>query len=112
MIKTGTAGILRARPDHTFARFVTPDRSRFAVTLQALIDYLRQKGHTLRFTPLPPAPVIADLSPLHKEFQAISSLINSQVLALDDRGNFNPTSPVSPADVIYALKKILNAIEN
>jgi Flp pilus assembly protein TadD len=111
IIKTVTAGIMRALPDHTFARFVTPDRSRFAVTLQALIDYLRQKGHTLRFTPLAPMPVIADLSPLHKEFQAISSLVNSQVLALDGQGNFNPTSPVSPADVIYALKKILNAIE-
>ena len=69
-------------------------------------------GIRLRFTPLAPAPVIADLSPLHKEFQAISSLVNSQVLALDDQGNFNPTGPVAPAEVIYALKKILNAIEN
>ncbi len=112
IIKTVTAGILRALPDHTFARFVTPDRARFAVTLQALIDYLRQKGHVLRFTPLTAAPVIADLSPLHKEFQAISLLVNSQVLALDHLGNFNPTNPVSPSEVIFALKKIFNAIEN
>jgi len=112
IIKTVTAGIMRARPDHTFDRFNTPDRSRFAVTLQALIDHLKQNGHTLRFTPLAPAPVIADLSPLHKEFQAISALVNAQVLSLDDQGNFNPTSPVAPAEVIYALKKILNAIEN
>ena len=112
IIKTVTAGIMRAMPDHTFARFVTTDRSRFAVTLQALIDYLQQKGHALRFAPLAPAPLIADLSPLHKEFPIISSLVNSQVLSLDNQGNFNPTGPVSPADVIYALKKILNAIEN
>ena len=112
IIKTVTAGIMRARPDHTFDRFVIPDRSRFAVTLNALIDHLKANGHKLRFTPLAAAPVIADLSPLHKEFQVISTLVNSQVLALDAQGNFNPTMPVSPADVIYALKKILNAISD
>jgi len=39
-------------------------------------------------------------------------LVNSQVLPLDTDNNFNPTRPVSPADVIYALKKILNSIED
>jgi hypothetical protein len=112
IMKTATAGIMRSLPDHTFARFVTPDRARFAVTLQALIDYLRQKGHTLRFTPLAAAAVAADLSPLHKDHAVIAALLNSQVMALDPQGNFNPTQPVSPGDVITALKKILNAIED
>ena len=52
IIKTCTAGIMHARPDHTFDRFTTPDRATFAVTLHALIDYLKAKGHILRFTPL------------------------------------------------------------
>jgi len=111
IIKTVTVGIMRARPDHTFQRFAAPDRAAFAATLNALIDYLKGRRRVLRFTPLTAAPVIADLSPLHKDFQGITFLINSQVLALDAQGNFNPTMAVSPADVIYALKKILNAIE-
>lgn len=112
IIKTVTTGIMRARPDHTFQRFTAPDRADFAVTLQALIGYLQEKGHALRFTPLAEAPVAADLSPLHKNFAAISFLLNSQVLALDGQNNFNPTSPVSPGEVILALKKILGAVEN
>jgi len=110
IIKTVTAGIMRARPDHTFQRFAAPDRAAFAATLNALIDYLKGKGLGLSFTPLAAAPLIADLSPLHKDFQGITFLVNSQVLAVDAQGNFNPTMAVSPADVIYALKKILNSI--
>lgn len=112
IIKTVTAGIMRARPDHSFQRFAAPDRARFAVTLQALIDYLKGKGRVLRFTPLTQTPVAADLSPLHKEYAAITLLLNSQVLALDADGLFNPTRPVAPAEVITALKKIFNAIED
>ncbi len=111
IIKTVTAGILRARPDHTFQRFLAPDRAVFAVTLHALIEYLRNKAHRLRFTPLSEPPLITDLSPLHKDYDVITFLIQSQVLALDARGGFTPTQPVSPADVIYALKRILNAVE-
>jgi tetratricopeptide (TPR) repeat protein len=110
IIKTVTAGILRARPDHTFQRFMYPDRATFAVTLNSLIEYLGAKGHAMRFTPLAEAPLLADLSPLHKNYGVIAYLIRSQVLAPDAQGNFNPTMAVSPADVIYALKKILNAI--
>ncbi len=54
IIKTVTAGIMHARPDHTFQRFATPDRAAFAATLNALIDYLKGKALTLRFTPLTP----------------------------------------------------------
>jgi len=111
IIKACTAGIMRARPDHSFDRFFTPDRASFAVTLYTLISYLQQKGHDLRFTPLAEPVAGIDLSPLHKNYEAITFLVNSQVLALDAQGNFNPTQPVSPADVILALKKILNSIQ-
>ncbi len=110
IIKTVTAGIMHARPDHTFQRFFAPDRAAFAMTLHSLIEYLKGKGHELRFTPLSAPALGVDLSPLHKNYDAITFLLNSQVLALDAQGNFNPTLPVSPADVIFALKKILNAI--
>ena len=105
-----TSGIMGARPDHTFDRFSTPDRATFAVILKALIDYLGEKGHTLHFTPLANAVESADLSPLHKNYEIIKFLINAQILPLDSERFFNPTRPVSPTDVIYALKKILNGI--
>jgi tetratricopeptide (TPR) repeat protein len=110
IIKTSTAGIMHARPDHTFDRFTTPDRATFAVTLNALIEYLKAKGHDLRFTPLAAPANAVDLSPLHKNYDVINFLVNSQVLPLDAGNYFNPTRPVSPADVILALKKILNSI--
>jgi tetratricopeptide (TPR) repeat protein len=110
IIKTCTAGITPARPDHSFDRFSTPDRATFAVTLHSLIGYLKKQGHSLRFTPWAAATAAADLSPLHKNYDLIALLLNSQVLTLDSKNNFNPTLPVSPTDVIYALKKILNSI--
>jgi cytochrome c-type biogenesis protein CcmH/NrfG len=110
IIKTCSNGIMEARPDHTFDRFSTPDRATFAVILNALIQYMEKKGHLLRFTPLATAAAAADLSPLHKNYDAINFLVNSQILPLDTTNNFNPTQPVSPASVIYALKKILNSI--
>jgi len=110
IIKTCTNGIMDARPDHTFDRFATPDRATFAVILNSLIRYLEKKDHRLHFTPLAAAAAVADLSPLHKNYDVITFLVNSQILPLDAANNFNPTQPVSPAAVIFALKKILNSI--
>jgi tetratricopeptide (TPR) repeat protein len=111
IIKVCTSGIMNARPDHTFDRFSTPDRATFAVILNSLVRYLQKNGRTLQFTPLAAAAAIADLSPLHKNYDGISFLIHSQVLPLDAENNFNPTRPVTPADVIYALKKILGSVK-
>jgi tetratricopeptide (TPR) repeat protein len=110
IIKACTIGIMGARPDHTFDRFSIPDRATFAVILKALIDYLEKKGHTLHFTPLASAEESVDLSPLHKNYEIIKFMVNAQILPLDSERIFNPTRAVSPNDVIYALKKILNSI--
>jgi tetratricopeptide (TPR) repeat protein len=109
IIKVCTSGIMSARPDHTFDRFSTPDRAMFAVILNALIGYLEKNGRRLQFNPLPTAATGVDLSPLHKNYELIKFLVNAQVLPLDAENKFNPTRSVSPADVIYALKKILNS---
>jgi hypothetical protein len=112
IIKTCTSGIMGVRPDHTFDRFSIPDRATFAVTLKALMDYLQKRGHALHFTPLATAVESADLSPLHKNYEIIRFMVNAQILPLDSEGIFNPTRPVSPNDVIFALKKILNSIND
>jgi len=64
----------------------------------------------LNFKPLASASAAADLSPLHKNYEIITFMINAQILPLDADNNFNPTRPVSPADVIYALKKIMSSL--
>jgi tetratricopeptide (TPR) repeat protein len=110
IIKACTSGIMNVRPDHTFDRFSIPDRATFAVTLKALMDYLEKRGHVLHFTPLALAVESVDLSPLHKNYEIIRFMVNAQILPLDPERLFNPTRPVSPNDVIYALKKILNSI--
>jgi tetratricopeptide (TPR) repeat protein len=110
IIKTCTSGIMGARPDHTFDRFSIPDRATFAVILKSLIDYLGKKGHSLHFTPLANMVESVDLSPLHKNYEIIKFIVNAQILPLDSEQLFNPTRPVSPQDVIYALKKILDSI--
>ncbi|MCX6557788.1 MAG: tetratricopeptide repeat protein [Candidatus Aminicenantes bacterium] len=110
IIKTCTAGIMGVRPDHSFDRFSIPDRATFAVNLKALIDYLQSRGHTLHFTPLPNPVESLDLSPLHKNYEIIKFMVNAQILPLDAEQLFNPTRPVSPNDVIFSLKKILNSI--
>lgn len=110
IMKACTSGIMDARPDHTFDRFSIPDRATFAVILKALINYLQKKGHPLHFTPLATAVESVDLSPLHKNYEIIKFMVNAQILSLDSERIFNPTRPVSPTDVIYALKKILNSI--
>ncbi len=110
IIKICTAGIMNARPDHTFDRFSDPDRAMFAMILNSLIQYLEQNGSRLNFNPLPSTSSATDLSPLHKNYKLIAYLVNAQILPLDAENNFNPTRPVSPADVIYALKKILHGI--
>ena len=110
IMRTCTSGIMGVRPDHTFDRFSIPDRATFAVILKALIDYLEKKDRTLHFAPLATTVESVDLSPLHKNYEIIKFMINAQILPLDSERIFNPTRPVSPTDVIYALKKILNSI--
>ena len=110
IIKTCTSGIMSARPDHTFDRFSIPDRATFSMILQALINYLGEKGYTLHFTPLANAVESVDLSPLHKNYEIIKFMVNAQILSFDSERIFNPTRPVSPPEVINALKKILNSI--
>jgi tetratricopeptide (TPR) repeat protein len=109
IIKVCTIGLMSARPDHTFDRFSTPNRATFAVILNSLIQYLGKNGHQPNFTPAAAVPA-ADLSPLHKNYELIKFLVNAQVLPLDAENNFNPTAAISPADVIYALKKVLASI--
>ena len=110
IIKVCTSGIMRARPDHTFDRFSTPDRAMFAVILNALIRHLEKNDRPLNFKPSAMASTAADLSPLHKNYEIITFMVNAQILPLDADNNFNPTRPVSPADVIYALKKIMSGL--
>lgn len=107
IMKLCTIGILKSRPDHTFDRYGQPDRAAFSVILDSLLAYLEKKGLRFQFSPLETVHEPADISPLHRDHKVIQFLIQSQLMKLDDSGNFNPTAPLSPAAAINALQKIL-----
>jgi Tfp pilus assembly protein PilF len=113
IIKVSTLGIMQLRPDHSFDRFTAVTRAAFAVVIDALLKYLEkhQSGfYSLQFTPLDDVIEPADISPLHKDYEIIKFLVNSEIMKLDEKNNFNPTRVLSPSEAVVAIKKILNSI--
>lgn len=112
IIRICTLRIMKVRPDHSFDRFPTIDRASFARVLDNLIRYLeREQGRKITFTPLGEIIEARDISPLHKHYNTIKFLVNSQLIKLDTDNNFNPTLKVTPAEVLVAIRKILNSID-
>jgi tetratricopeptide (TPR) repeat protein len=99
-------GIMKIRPDNTFDRFSIISRADFAVILKNLIDFLEKRGETLHYTPIDKLLDPMDVSPLHKDYQAIRFLVNVGVMKLDDFQQFSPTMPISPAEADASFKKI------
>lgn len=111
IIEVCSAGIMKSRPDHTFGRFPVITRSSYAVVLNSLIKYLEKKGMTLKLTPLSEDIEPLDMSPLFKNYKSIKFLIRSQILKTDENSKFNPTSNISPSDILISLRKIIKSIE-
>jgi tetratricopeptide (TPR) repeat protein len=114
IIKVCTLDIMKLRPDHSFDRFPKINRAQFAMALDALIKYLEKSesgAYTIQFTPLDEVVEPSDISPLHKYYNIIKFLVNSQIMKLDTANNFNPMRTVTPTRVLDALKKILNSIK-
>ncbi len=111
IIKVCSSGIIKGSPNHRFNRFKLITRAFFSTVATSLLKYLKEKsGLELYFTPLVNKPEPTDISPLHKDYKKIMFLLNSQILYLDDEGNFNPTEQISPSDVMISLRKILKSI--
>jgi tetratricopeptide (TPR) repeat protein len=113
IIKICSLGIMQLRPDHSFDRFPTLNRAAFAVTFDALLKYLEKSGkgkYSIRFTPLEKTIEPSDISPLHKDYDVIKFLLNSEIMKLDPENNFNPTRDISPSETLVAIQKILNSI--
>jgi Tfp pilus assembly protein PilF len=112
IIKVCTLGIMKVRPDHSFDRFSTINRASFAVVINGLLKYLRDKeGYSFKFTPSDEIFDPRDISSLHKNYETIKFLVNSQVIKLDEENKFNPTVKVAPSDVLISIRRILNSIE-
>ena len=106
IIKVVGAGIIRERPNHTFDRFSLPDRAAFAVALDTLIHTIEARGRRFLFTPRDRALSAGDIPPEHKYAGIIAFMLQAQLIELDPAGNFNPTAPLSPNEVVSALQKI------
>ncbi len=112
IIKVCTLGIMKVRPDHSFDRFSTINRASFAVVINGLLKYLRDKqGYSFKFIPSDEMSEPRDISSLHKNYETIKFLVNSQVIKLDEENKFNPIVKVTPSEVLISIRKILNSIE-
>ena len=112
IIKIATLQIMEVRPDHSFDRFRTINRTDFAVVINRLVNYLREeRGLTINFPPPEHAVEPIDISPVHKYYNVINFLLNSQLIKSDDENKFNPTAGVTPAEVLISIRKILNCID-
>jgi tetratricopeptide (TPR) repeat protein len=112
IIMVCTLNIMKKRPDHSFNRFHIITRADFSVVINALLKYLQDvAGYLITFTPLEEIFEPVDISPLHKNYKIIKFMINSQLIKLDDQNNFNPLTEVTPSEVLVAIKKILNSME-
>lgn len=114
IIKVCTLKIMNLRPDHSFDRFSKINRAALAVVINALLKYLEQnalRAYDMQFHPLEEIIEPADISPLHKDYEAIKFLVNSGIMKLDEQNRFNPTRDVSPSEVLETIKKILTSIQ-
>jgi hypothetical protein len=112
IIKIATLRIMNVRPDHSFDRFRTINRTTFAVVINRLVNYLRnEQGLTINLVPPEKTIEPVDISPVHKYYKVIKFLLNSQLIKTDDENRFNPTAKVTPAEVLISIRKILNSIE-
>ena len=113
IIKVCTLRIMKIRPDHSFDRFSTINRASFAVVINGLLKYLRDKQeYSFKFTPSDEMIEPRDISSLHKNYETIKFLVNSQVIKLDEENKFAPTVKVTPSDVLISIRRILNSIED
>jgi len=112
IIKVCSSGIIKSNPDHSFDRFKIITRAFYSTVIKSLLDFLMEKsGVELKFTPAESEFEPADISPLHRHYRNIKFLVKSQILKLDDMNNFNPTSHISPSNVMISLRKIIKSIQ-
>jgi Tfp pilus assembly protein PilF len=110
IIRVGTLGIMKIRPDHSFDRLGVIDRASFAVITGRLLSYLGDQGYSVDFPPPAETVEAVDISPQHREYLTISLMLNAGLIKLDAEGRFNPTLKVSPAEVLLSIRKIINHI--
>lgn len=111
IIKVCSSGIIKGNPDHSFDRYKLITRAYYSTVIRSLLDFLTGKaGVEINFTPASSELEPADISPLHRQYSNIKYLLKSQIMKLDGLGNFNPTSEISPADVMISLRKVIKSI--
>lgn len=112
IIKVCSSGIIKGNPDHSFDRFKLVTRSFYCTVISSLLDFLQNKsGVILKLTPSSSELEPADISSLHRNYRSIKFLLKSKILKLDAMNNFNPTTKITPSDVMISLRKIIKSIK-
>jgi len=115
IIRVCSLKLMKLRPDHSFDRYTSVNRAAFAVVMDSLIKYLensKAEKFTIQFTPLDEAIEPTDITPAHRYYNVIKFLVNSDIMKLNEAGEFGVTESISPSEALTALKKILNGIRD
>jgi hypothetical protein len=87
------------------------DRGQAVLILNRLLHLIRERGLLLELEPLSDFVPPHDIPPTHRDYQAISALLSLGLISLDADNQFHPQRPVSPDEMINALKRIEMTIQ-
>lgn len=111
IIRVCANGIMTVRPDHRFDRFGLLDRGQGALVLNRLLMLISDRGYILQLEPDPNFVPPHDIPTTHRDYQTITTLISLGLINLDQSSQFHPQAPVTPDEMINALKRIEMAIQ-
>jgi tetratricopeptide (TPR) repeat protein len=99
------AGIIEAFENHTFQPYASVRRGDLATVVSRLVDIVAVADPELRRR-LAAAPPIADMTPAHLQYRAVSTAVAAGVLALFDDGTFQVGRDVSGAEAVEAIDRV------
>lgn len=99
------AGVIEPFANHTFQPHTPLRRADLALATSRVVALLATTNPALR-TYLTARPAVADVSPGHLDYPAVSVAVASGVLPLLDGNRFQVTRPVSGAEALDAVNRL------
>jgi tetratricopeptide (TPR) repeat protein len=99
-------GVIPAFDNHTFQPGATIRRVDLAEAVYTLLRLISTSNAALQAR-IAARPAIADMSPSHLNYPAVAAAVSSGVVPLADGGRFNVERPVSGAEAILAVDRLL-----
>ena len=99
------AGAMDAFPNHTFQPRARVRRGDLANAISHLVSLIAMRDPELRAR-LAKHPVIADMTPRHAQYSAVSSAVASGVLPLLQGDRFQVAQAVTGAEAVEAIDRV------